>query len=152
MIPPSAGSESRPIRVLLVDDEKDFLDSLAQRLTLRGLDVRAVQSGEAALTELDRAPSDVVVLDVRMPGMDGIETLRRVKESHPTVEVVMLTGHADLDSSLEGMRFGFFDYLTKPVRVDDLVAKIAEANRRRVGETVETSETVSYTHLRAHET
>jgi signal transduction histidine kinase len=128
-------------RVLLVDDERDFLDSLSQRLRLRDLPVFTATSGPEALEVLDRENVDVVVLDVRMPGMDGIETLRRIKECHPRVEVVMLTGHADLSSSLEGMRFGFFDYLTKPVAIGELIDKIGDAYRRRLGEPVAEGET-----------
>jgi signal transduction histidine kinase len=131
---------TRP-RVLLVDDEVDFLSSLAQRLELRGLPVLTAASGLEALEILDREPVDVVVLDVRMPGMDGIETLRRIKDRHPQVQVVMLTGHADLESSIEGMRFGFFDYLTKPVKLAQLVEKIDEAFSRRCGEEIEGRET-----------
>ena len=134
-------TEQESPRVLLVDDEQDFLDSLSQRLRLRGLPVLAAASGPEALEQLDREAVDVVVLDVRMPGMDGIEVLRRIKERHPRVEVVMLTGHADLESSLEGMRFGFFDYLTKPVAIGDLIEKISDAFRRRLGEPVEDQET-----------
>jgi signal transduction histidine kinase len=128
-------------RVLLVDDELDFLEMLSQRLRLRGLPVVTAPSGPGALDVLDREEVDVVVLDVRMPGMDGIEVLRRIKERHPRVEVVMLTGHADLESSLEGMRFGFFDYLTKPVAIGDLIEKIGDAYRRRLGEPVTDGET-----------
>jgi signal transduction histidine kinase len=131
---------TRP-RVLLVDDEVDFLSSLAQRLELRGLPVLTAASGLEALEILDREPVDVVVLDVRMPGMDGIETLRRIKDRHPQVQVVMLTGHADLESSIEGMRFGFFDYLTKPVKLAQLMEKIDEAFSRRCGEEIEGRET-----------
>ena len=133
-------NESSSPRVLLVDDEVDFLASLAQRLTLRGLATSTAASGHDALAILDREPVDVVVLDVRMPGMDGIETLRRIKETHPRVEVVMLTGHADLESSLEGMRFGFFDYLTKPVQLPQLIEKIDDAYRRRCGEQIDDQE------------
>ena len=124
---------ARP-RVLLVDDEVDFISSLGQRLELRQLPTRTATSGPDALAILDQHPVDVVVLDVRMPGMDGIETLRRIKESYPKVEVVMLTGHADLESALEGMRFGFFDYLTKPVQLPTLIEKIEDAFRRRSGQ------------------
>ncbi|HSO23284.1 MAG TPA: ATP-binding protein [Chondromyces sp.] len=134
-------NESIRPRVLLVDDEVDFLSSLAQRLELRGLPVLTAGSGLEALEILDREPLDVVVLDVRMPGMDGIETLRRIKDRHPQVQVVMLTGHADLESSIEGMRFGFFDYLTKPVKLPQLVEKIDEAFSRRRGEEVAGRET-----------
>ncbi len=130
-----------PSRVLLVDDERDFLDSLSQRLRLRGLSVLAAASGREALDLLATDEVDVVVLDVRMPGMDGIETLRRIKEMRPRTEVIMLTGHADLSSSLEGMRFGFFDYLTKPVQLNQLMEKIGDAHRRRRGEPVEGGET-----------
>jgi signal transduction histidine kinase len=132
--------DPRP-RVLLVDDEEDFVTSLGQRLELRGLPTLVSTSGPQALATLEDSPVDVVVLDVRMPGMDGIETLRRIKEAHPKVEVVMLTGHADLESALEGMRFGFFDYLTKPVELPQLVEKINEAFRRHCGEAVDGRET-----------
>ena len=123
--------EAAPPRVLLVDDEVDFLDNLHQRLELRGLPTLKATSGAEALAILENETVDVVVLDVRMPGMDGIETLRRIKEDHPRIEVVMLTGHADLESSLEGMRFGFFDYLTKPVQIKMLISKIHDAHSRR---------------------
>jgi signal transduction histidine kinase len=132
-------NEDRP-RVLLVDDEVDFLISLGKRLELRGLPTITASNGPDALAALDRDPVDVVVLDVRMPGMDGIETLRRIKEAHPMVEVVMLTGHADLESALEGMRFGFFDYLTKPVQLPQLIDKIDDAFCRRQGESAVGSE------------
>ena len=130
-----------PSRVLLVDDELDFLDSLSQRLRLRGFEVLTASSGQQALDLLGTAAVDVVVLDVRMPGMDGIETLRLIKEQQPLTEVIMLTGHADLPSSLEGMRFGFFDYLTKPVHLTELIDKIRDAHRRRRGEAVQGGET-----------
>jgi len=128
-------------QVLLVDDEADFLESLGQRLRLRGLPVLTAASGPRALEIIAENPVDVVVLDVRMPGMDGIECLRRIKETHPQIEVVMLTGHADLQTSLEGMRFGFFDYLTKPVRLEHLIEKIQEAFERGRGEQVAANET-----------
>ena len=128
-------------RVLLVDDEVDFLDSLHQRLELRGLEALKASSGPEALETIDAEHVDVVVLDVRMPGMDGIETLRRIKEQYPRIEVVMLTGHADLESSLDGMRFGFFDYLTKPVQIDTLIAKIRDAHERHTGNGTEDAET-----------
>jgi signal transduction histidine kinase len=132
-------SRARP-RVLLVDDEVDFVTSLGQRLALRDLPTLTATSGPDALAVLENHQVDVVVLDVRMPGMDGIETLRRIKEADPRVEVVMLTGHADLESALEGMRFGFFDYLTKPVQLPTLIEKIEDAFRRRIGDETETHE------------
>ena len=125
----------------MVDDEVDFLTSLGQRLELRGYPTLTAANGPDALAILDQEPADVVVLDVRMPEMDGIEVLRRIKEHHPRVEVVMLTGHADLDSALEGMRFGFFDYLTKPVQLAQLTEKIDDAFRRGRGEQVDGHET-----------
>ncbi len=124
-------SELSTLRVLLVDDEVDFLANLSRRLELRGIHALQAASGPDALAIVDDEQVDVVVLDVRMPGMGGIETLRRIKENHPRIQVVMLTGHADLESSLDGMRFGFFDYLTKPVQIDTLIAKIRDAHERR---------------------
>jgi DNA-binding NtrC family response regulator len=119
------------IRVLLVDDEQDFVETMQKRLAVRRLEVRVANSGPAALEELAREPVDVVVLDVKMPGMDGIEAIRVVKERHPLVEVILLTGHANLEASLEGMALGAFDYLLKPVGIDELVYKIEDAYRKK---------------------
>jgi two-component system NtrC family sensor kinase len=121
--------EPRP-KILLVDDEPDFLNSLAQRLRLRGLSVLTAESGADALWTLEGESVEVVVLDVKMPGMDGVTALGEIKKRHPGVEVIMLTGHADLEASLEGMKLGFFDYLTKPVDIERLLAKINAARRR----------------------
>ena len=143
-------SELGSPRVLLVDDEVDFLANLGQRLALRGLHVQTASSGPEALKIINSDDIDVVVLDVRMPGMDGIETLRHIKEGRPRVEVVMLTGHADLESSLEGMRFGFFDYLTKPVRLELLIEKIREAHQRGTGERVESASETFTDKLQEH--
>jgi DNA-binding NtrC family response regulator len=119
------------IRVLLVDDEQDFVETMQKRLAVRRLEVRVANSGPAALEELAREPVDVVVLDVKMPGMDGIEAIRVIKEKHPLVEVILLTGHANLEASLEGMARGAFDYLLKPVGIDELVYKIEDAYRKK---------------------
>lgn len=115
------------LRVLLVDDEADFLTSLSQRLSLRNLNVLTASSGLEALDILAREPVDVILLDVKMPGLDGIQTLKAIKKSHPTAQVIMLTGHAELESSLDGMDLGFFDYLTKPVDINKLITKLKEA-------------------------
>ena len=119
------------IRVLLVDDEQDFVETMQKRLAVRRLEVRMANSGPAALEELALGPVDVVVLDVKMPGMDGIEAIRVIKEKHPLVEVILLTGHANLEASLEGMARGAFDYLLKPVGIDELVYKIEDAYRKK---------------------
>jgi DNA-binding NtrC family response regulator len=123
--------DQNPIRVLLVDDEPDFMETLGKRLSLRKLEVRGVGSGPEAFTALDGAEVDVVVMDVKMPGMDGIEALRQIKKKHPLVEVILLTGHADLEASIAGMSLGAFDYLLKPVALDDLVYKIQDAHSRK---------------------
>ena len=119
-------------RVLLVDDEKGFLDAMAKRLDKRGLIVSTAVGGAEALAVL--AADDlveVVVLDVKMPGMDGIQTLDRIKAEYPLVEVVMLTGHATVETAIEGMRKGAFDYLMKPCEVEVLMDKIEQAASRR---------------------
>ncbi|MEW5725846.1 MAG: response regulator [Thermodesulfobacteriota bacterium] len=113
--------------VLLVDDERDFVEALAMRLSLRRLAVFTATSGPEALAVLEREQVDVVVLDVRMPGMDGLQTLRAMKDKHPLIEIILLTGHADLETSMQGLTLGAFDYLLKPVNIDDLVYKMQEA-------------------------
>ncbi|MFZ1201351.1 MAG: response regulator [Desulfobacterales bacterium] len=118
-------------RVLLVDDEPDFTDTLVRRLGMRQLDVHGVYSGAAALDYADRNPVDVVVLDVRMPGMDGIQTLREIKARHPLVEVIMLTGHANVEVAIEGMKLGAFDYLMKPIEIDQLLYKLQDAYQKK---------------------
>ena len=118
-------------RVLLVDDEKDFLEVLIRRLKKRQVNVDGVSSGEEALQYLRARPIDVVVLDVKMPGMDGITALQEIKKLDPLIEVIMLTGHASLEVALEGMRSGAFDYLMKPAEIDELLYKIEDAQRAK---------------------
>ena len=120
------------IKVLLVDDEPDFIEPLSNRLTLRKLSVLAAHNGAEALAMLDDHPVDVVVLDVKMPGMSGLEVIRELKKRHPLVEVIMLTGHANLEVSIEGMEAGAFDYLLKPAVIDELVYKIQDAYQKKM--------------------
>ena len=116
------------VRVLLVDDEVPFVETMAKRLTKRGLEVVAAHSGPAALERLkDNDSVEVVILDVKMPGMDGIEALREIKNKHPLVEVVMLTGHATVETAITGMKLGAFDYLMKPCDLELLMNKVSEA-------------------------
>lgn len=120
------------IRLLLVDDEEDFRTTLASRLRRRDFDVIEVDSGQRALQSIRTAPIDVVVLDVRMHGMDGLETLREMRRVNSLVEVIMLTGHASVESAVEGMRLGAFDYLMKPCDINELVVKIHDAYQRKL--------------------
>jgi DNA-binding NtrC family response regulator len=113
--------------VLLVDDEAEFRELLAKRLRKRNLALLSAASGEEALQLLAREAVDVVVLDVRMPGMDGRDTLREIKRLRPEVEVIMLTGHASMEVALEGIELGAFDYLLKPVAFDELLFKLQDA-------------------------
>lgn len=118
--------------VLLVDDETPFVETMTKRLKKRDLYVVAAYSGEQALEQLaTHHDIEVVILDVKMPGMDGIETLREVKSKHPLVEVVMLTGHATVETAIEGMKLGAFDYLMKPCDIDLLVSKVTEAATKK---------------------
>jgi len=117
--------------VLVVDDERDFLEPLVERLELRDLEAVGVDNAPDALKHLDIHPVDVVVLDVKMPGMDGITALKQIKARHPTVEVILLTGHASVESGMEGLELGAFDYLIKPVKLDELMERILEAYDRR---------------------
>lgn len=117
--------------VLFVDDEVDFLDTLIKRMKKRGVNVAGVKSGEEALQWLAGNTTDVVVLDVRMPGMDGIEVLQEIKKSNPLVEIIMLTGHANLEVAREGMQLGAFDYLMKPIDIDELLYKVQDAYKKK---------------------
>ena len=119
------------IRVLLVDDEAEFLETLAERLEIRNYDVTTSLSGEDALEKVRGYNFDVVVLDVLMPGIDGIEALREIKNIKPLTEVIMLTGHATVETAIEGMKLGAYDYLMKPTETQDLVMKIDKAHERK---------------------
>ena len=124
-----------PTRLLVVDDEEDFLHSIVQRIELRGIKAHGVTGGTAAIDYLAENPGsvEVVLLDIKMPGIDGIETLRRIKESFPKIEVIVVTGHASQEFSRLGRELGAFDYLIKPVRLDTILDRIRAAMRGREG-------------------
>jgi len=118
--------------VMLVDDEAPFVETMTKRLGKRDLNVITAFSGQEALDTLGQHRNvDVVILDVKMPGMDGIETLKKLKADYPLTEIVMLTAHATVESAIEGMRFGAFDYLMKPCDMEQLMAKVNEAARKK---------------------
>ena len=126
-----------PINILLVDDERDFVEILSLRLTDAGHRVRTAFSGQEALsvlaeTEGDALPEiDVIILDIKMPGMDGIETLKQVKAKYPVVEVILLTGHGAVDTAVKGLKSGAFDYLLKPADYEELISKLEAARKQR---------------------
>ena len=120
-------------RVLLVDDETIFTKNMAKLLKFRGYEVTAVNSGDAAIRELEQNHFDVIVLDLKMPGMDGITTLKEIKKLGLFTETLILTGHGSIDSALEAMKLGAYDYLTKPCEIDELVAKIEAAWEKKEG-------------------
>ena len=118
--------------ILVVDDEGDFLETLMNRLRKRNIGTIGCASGEEAVRLAKEHPFDVVILDIKMPGgMDGIETLREIKRIRPETEVILLTGHASLETSVEGMKQGAYDYLLKPIRLEDLLEKLAQALERK---------------------
>ena len=120
-----------PIRVLLVDDEKDFVEMLGLRLEEAGENVTSAYSGQECLKVLKKKEIDVVILDILMPGMDGIATLKQIKNRFPLVEVIMLTGHGTTESAVKGMKLGAFDYLLKPAHFGELTAKLESARKRK---------------------
>ena len=118
--------------VLLVDDEAPFVETMTKRLSKRDLKIIAAFSGEEALEILSKNQNtDVVILDVKMPGMNGIETLEKIRNQFPLIEVIMLTGHATVESAIEGMKLGAFDYLMKPCEIEQLLAKVQEATKKK---------------------
>ena len=120
-----------PTRILIVDDEKDFVEMLGLRLEEAGEIITPAYSGRECLEILVKKDIDVVILDILMPGMDGIATLKEIKKRFPLVEVIMLTGHGSTESAVEGMKLGAFDYLLKPADFDDLTVKLESARKRK---------------------
>ena len=122
------------IKLLLVDDEKAFLDTITKRLEKREFNISAVYSGKEALAAVENNNAiEVVLLDVKMPEMDGIQTLIEIKKRFPLVEVIMLTGHATVETAIDGMKLGAFDYLMKPCDIDVLVTKVKDAASKKRG-------------------
>lgn len=119
-------------KVLLVDDEDDFLKTLTQRLEVRGLKVTGATRGEEAVDLVDKQEFDAIVIDLAMPGMDGLETLKQIKENHPEAEIIMLSGQGSIKKSTEAMKLGAEDFLEKPVDIQELLKKIAEAKGKRI--------------------
>ena len=119
-------------KILLVDDEREFVAILTQRLTKRNYSVTFAHSGKDALVQLEEDKDiEVVILDVKMPGLDGIETLRRIRKKWPLIEVIMLTGNSTLDSAINAVKIGAYDYLQKPIEMEQLVSKINKAACRK---------------------
>lgn len=118
-------------RVLLIDDERELLETLSERLETRGLVVETAESGEEALEIIQQRRFDAIVLDLAMPGIDGVETLRRMRAMNPDVQVILLTGHATVQKSIEVMKLGAVDLLEKPADIKQLIAKIEEASDKR---------------------
>ena len=118
--------------ILLVDDEVPFVETMTKRLSKRGFDILSAHTGPDALDQLSKHRGiEVVILDVKMPGMDGVQTLEEIKRRFPITEVIMLTGHATVESAIEGMKLGAFDFLMKPCDMDQLVFKVEAAAQRR---------------------
>ena len=121
------------MKVLVVDNETEFAATLAERLRLRKIEAESVYSGAEALDAVARSLPDVIILDMQMPDMTGLEVLARVKVIEPTVEVILLTGHGSFDAGITGMELGAFDYIVKPVDLIQLMEKISEAYKKRLG-------------------
>jgi DNA-binding NtrC family response regulator len=136
--------------VLIVDDEHDFLDMTVKRLQKRGLVCKGVDNGIDAVKTVKAGDIDVVLLDVKMPGIDGIETLKQIKALKPLTEVVMLTGHASVQSGIDGMKLGAFDYLMKPTDFDELIEKLNDAYEKKKIQTEKIEQAQFVRNLSAH--
>ncbi len=115
------------LRILLVDDEEEFVTTLAERLELRGLQARAATNGEDALHMIEADTPQIVILDVMMPGLGGLEVLKQIKSQNPQIHVILLTGRGSTKEGIEGMQLGAFDYLMKPIDIEELIKKMQEA-------------------------
>lgn len=120
------------MKIMLVDDEERFLVTTRKLLTKKGLEVFTAPGGAEALEILEKKIIHVVILDVKMPGMDGIDTLKEIKKRFPLTEVIMLTGHATVESAVDGLKSGATDYLMKPADIEELIAKAGEAFEKRM--------------------
>ena len=118
-------------RILLVDDEESFVDALQKRLIARGFSVEAAGSGEDAVSKAKRHAFDVVILDLAMPGMDGIETLKRLRKNDPDLQIILLTGHGSIEKAVEATKLGAMDFIQKPAKLPDLLEYIREAGAKR---------------------
>ena len=116
-----------PVRILIVDDEEDLVSAMAERLALRGFQVETARSGTDALRLASEDDFSVVILDVKMPGIDGLQTMTEINRKHPDLPVILLTGHGSVADAERGMREGAFDYLMKPIDIDRLIDKISSA-------------------------
>jgi len=119
-------------KILLVDDEREFLDTLSERMRARGIDVTTSASALEALQAVERGSFDAVVLDLMMPGMDGLEALRILKQKDPKLQVILLTGHATVEKGVEAIKSGAMDLLEKPADIDTLTEKIRQASAQRM--------------------
>ena len=128
-------------KVLIVDDEERFRTTLRKLLSIRQMETMDVGSADEAFSELEKNPYDVILLDVKMPGMNGIEALGKIKKQHPDVEVIILTGHASVDAAVEIMKLGGYEYLLKPCPVDELAGKIESAWERKTARNKHKAET-----------
>ncbi|OFW66810.1 MAG: hypothetical protein A2Y74_03480, partial [Actinobacteria bacterium RBG_13_63_9] len=118
------------VRILIVDDEDELVSALVERLNLRGFQAEGVTTGAEALTRLAETPFDVVLLDVKMPELGGLEVIKKIKEERPNLEVILLTGHSSAQDAEKGKMLGAFDYLMKPVKIDDLIRILLLAGAR----------------------
>ncbi len=125
--------KTRKMKVLVVDNETEFASTLAERLRLSKIKAESVSSGEDALDTVSRFMPDVMILDMQMPNMSGLEVLAQVKVIDPTIEVILLTGHGSFDVGIAGMELGAFGYIVKPVDLAQLMEKITEANEKKLG-------------------
>lgn len=124
--------EQLKAKVLLVDDEEDFLATLAERLATRGMKVSTATSGEEAVAKVEEQGFDLIILDLAMPGIDGLETLKRIKAKQPEAEIIILSGHGSIKTSIEAMKLGAEDFMEKPVNITELIDKISEAKDKRL--------------------
>ena len=119
-------------KVLLVDDEVDFLDTLSERMRTRGMEVSTSRSGVEALKKVEQESYDVIILDLMMPGVDGLEALTILKEKKPDLQVILLTGHASVEKGIEAMKLGAMDFLEKPADLSQLTEKIKKAQAKKM--------------------